>query len=127
MPLFISLAGWLHGLNTILGQVFFENVAHILCDGEKREYTSKKLGNLQLTQQQQDSITKIIANLSNSSKLPNLSEENNLILRKDLTTLIIAPDFSAGVFFETDTDVVAIELKTVKPNSGGMLRENRKF
>jgi len=60
VPFFISLASWLHGLNTTLGQSFFENIAHILCNGEKREYTSKKLGNKQITIQQQSTITEII-------------------------------------------------------------------
>ncbi|MDR0542084.1 MAG: TdeIII family type II restriction endonuclease [Dysgonamonadaceae bacterium] len=127
VPFFISLASWLHGLNTTLGQAFFENVAHILCDGEKREYTSKKLGNLQITQQQQDNITKIITDLSNSSKLPNLADENALLLQNDNSQRIVAADFSADVFFETNNSVVAIELKTVKPNSGGMMGEKQKI
>ena len=38
LPFFISMSSWLQGLNTTMGQTFFENVAHILCDGEKREY-----------------------------------------------------------------------------------------
>ena len=29
-PFLISLSSWLHGLNTTLGQSFFENVAHHL-------------------------------------------------------------------------------------------------
>src|SRR3990167_5243083 len=54
IPFFISLSSWLHGLNTTLGQTFFENVAHILSNSEKREYTSKKLGNLPITKQQKE-------------------------------------------------------------------------
>jgi hypothetical protein len=127
VPFFISLASWLHGLNTTLGQSFFENIAHILCHGEKREYTSKKLGNKLITLQQQRNITKIITNLSNSSTLPNLEEENNVLLQNDTTQKITAADFSVDVFFETDNSVVAIELKTVKPNSGGMMGEKQKI
>jgi len=127
VPFFISLASWLHGLNTTLGQSFFENIAHILCNGEKREYTSKKLGNKQITLQQQRNITKIITDLSNSSKLPNLEEENALLLKNDATQKITAADFSVDVFFETENSVVAIELKTVKPNSGGMMGEKQKI
>lgn len=127
VPLFISLASWLHGLNTTLGQSFFENVAHILCNGEKREYTSKKLGNKQITKLQQENITKIITNLSNSSKLPNLEDENSLLFQNDTTQKVTSADFSADVFFETDESVVAIELKTVKPNSGGMMGEKQKI
>lgn len=127
VPFFISLASWLHGLNTTLGQSFFENIAHILCNGEKREYTSKKLGNKYITSQQQQNITKIITDLSNSSKLPNLESENDLLLQNDNSKMVIAADFSADVFFETDDSVVAIELKTVKPNSGGMMGEKQKI
>jgi len=63
IPFFISLSSWLHGLNTTLGQSFFENIAHILSGGEKREYTSKKLGNLSITKTQQEIINKIITDL----------------------------------------------------------------
>lgn len=127
MPFFISLSSWLQGLNTTLGQTFFENVAHHLCNGEKREYTSKKLGNLKITRQQQAKIASIITNLSNSSQTPNLAAENEVLLQADETEKITAPDFSADVFFETENEVVAIELKTVKPNSGGMLGEKQKI
>ena len=126
-PFFISLASWLHGLNTTLGQTFFENVAHILCDGEKREYTSKKLGNLPITKTQQDTITQIINDLSTSSNLPDLEEENRKILQYDNSQQVKAEDFSADVFFEDSDTVVAIELKTVKPNSGGMKGEKQKI
>lgn len=36
IPTLISLSSWLHGLNTSLGQSFFENTAQILCGGEKK-------------------------------------------------------------------------------------------
>ena len=127
VPIFISLASWQHGLNTTLGQSFFENVAHILCSGEKREYTSKKLGNLPITKTQQEAITQIINDLSTSTKLPCLEEENKKILQKDNSTQVKAEDFSVDVFFEDSDRVVAIELKTVKPNSGGMKGEKQKI
>jgi hypothetical protein len=126
-PFFISLSSWLQGLNTTLGQTFFENVAHILCEGEKREYTSKKLGNLQITQSQQESVTNIITNLSTSNALPNLVSENGQILRDSTVPLVNALDFSADVFFENADSVIAIELKSVKPNSGEMRGEKQKI
>lgn len=76
MPFFISLSSWLHGPNTTLGQSFFENVAHILCDGEKREYTSKKLGNLLVHSTQKSNINTIITNLSNFITRPDPKGEN---------------------------------------------------
>jgi hypothetical protein len=126
-PFFISLSSWLQGLNTTLGQTFFENVAHYLCNGEKREYTSKKLGNLPITQSQQDALTNIVINLSNSTDVPNLIEENGLLLTNDNTARVTAMDFSADVFYETEDSVVAVELKSVKPNSGEMRGEKQKI
>jgi hypothetical protein len=127
IPTFISLASWQHGLNTTLGQTFFEKVAHILCNGEKREYTSKKLGNLPITKTQQETITQIINDLSTSSKLPNLEYETEKLLQKDNSEQVKAEDFAADVFFEDVDKIVAIELKTVQPNSGGMKGEKQKI
>lgn len=126
-PFFISLSSWLQGLNTTLGQTFFENIAHHLCSGEKREYTSKRLGNLQITQTQRDHISKIVADLSTSTLSPDLSKENNLILAEYDSNEIHAMDFSADVFIEDANAVIAIELKSVKPNSGEMKGEKQKI
>ena len=77
-PFFISLSSWLQGLNTTLGQTFFENVAHHLSNGEKREYTSKRLGNLPITQSQRNHIAQIVADLSNTTSITDLNNENAL-------------------------------------------------
>jgi len=126
-PFFISLSSWLQGLNTTLGQTFFENVAHHLCNGEKREYTSKKLGNLQITKTQKDNVSKIITDLSNTTTTPLLVDENNLIFQHYNTALVSAIDFSADVFIEDTNAITAIELKSVKPNSGEMRGEKQKI
>jgi hypothetical protein len=126
-PFFISLSSWLHGLNTTLGQTFFENVAHILSNGEKREYTSKKLGNRPISQTQRNHISQIIADLSNSTLTPNLQSENQLLFANYPTPQINTMDFSADVFYEEADSVTAIELKSVKPNSGEMKGEKQKF
>ncbi|MDP2812389.1 MAG: TdeIII family type II restriction endonuclease, partial [bacterium] len=127
IPFFISLSSWLHGLNTTLGQTFFEKVAHILSDGEKREYTSKKLGNKQIHETQKNRINEIMTKLSNGQNYPNLQEENTQIFIADATRLVNALDFSADVFIEDDQNVTAIELKSVKPNSGEMRGEKQKI
>lgn len=127
IPFFISLSSWLHGLNTTLGQTFFENVAHHLSQGEKREYTSKRLGNLLITQSQRNSIAQIIADLSTSTKIPNLEYENKKIFSNFDTPLINANDFSTDVFIEDANTITAIELKSVKPNSGEMKGEKLKI
>jgi hypothetical protein len=126
-PFFISLSSWLHGLNTTLGQNFFENVAHHLCNGEKREYTSKRLGNLKITQSQRNHISQIIADLSNTTTTPNLANENNLLFANYNDAVINAMDFSADVFIEDMNTITAIELKSVKPNSGEMKGEKQKI
>ncbi|MCG2734960.1 MAG: TdeIII family type II restriction endonuclease [Thermoplasmatales archaeon] len=126
-PFFISLSSWLQGLNTTLGQTFFENVAHHLCNGEKREYTSKKLGNLQIEGSQKSNISSIITNLSNALISPNLTTENQLIFQSSNTALVNAIDFSADVFIEDNNSITAIELKSVKPNSGEMRGEKQKI
>ena len=126
-PFFISLSSWLHGLTTTLGQTFFEKVAHHLCAGEKREYTSKKLGNLQITETQKQNINDIITKLSNTTQYPDLSKENNLIFHDNNTLLVNALDFSADVFIEDINGITAIELKSVKPNSGEMRGEKQKI
>jgi len=129
IPFFISLSSWLHGLNTTLGQSFFENIAHILSGGEKREYTSKKLGNLTITKSKKAKINQIITQLSNGQRSPSLEEENRLIFDTDFENdeKVNALDFSADVFFEDEDKIVAIELKTVKPNSGEMRGEKHKI
>lgn len=126
-PFFISLSSWLQGLNTTLGQTFFENVAHHLCNGEKREYTSKKIGNLQITQTQKEHITNIITNLSNSTTTPNAVNENDIIFQNYNSFLVNSIDFTADVFIEDVNAVIAIELKSVKPNSGEMRGEKQKI
>jgi len=127
VPFFISLSSWLHGLNTTLGQTFFEKVAHILSNGEKREYTSKKLGNLKIYQSQKDKINVIMTELSNSERSPNLEQENNEIFSVNNGNLTNAIDFSADVFIEDNNSITAIELKSVKPNSGEMKGEKQKI
>ena len=127
IPFFISLSSWMHGLNTTLGQTFFENIAHHISGGEKREYTSKRLGNLKISQTQRNHIAQIIADLSNGTKQPDLEKENNLLFIDNDEKLINAMDFSADIFVMDDEAVYAIELKSVKPNSGEMKSEKQKI
>lgn len=127
IPFFISLSSWLQGLNTTLGQTFFENIAHILCDGEKREYTSKKLGNLQIFKQQKDIINSIITKLSTAATTPNLRDEDKLLFVNKYSETVSAIDFAADVFIEDATQVTAVEIKSVRPNSGEMRGEKQKI
>ncbi len=123
-PFLISLSSWLHGLNTTIGQTFFEKTAHILCSGEKRGYTGEKF--LKITKTQQEAITNIMTNLCNTGS-PNLPEENGKILKIDNSDLVDAKGFTADVYFEDKDGITAIELKSVKPNSGEMKSEKEKI
>ncbi|MBI5730451.1 MAG: TdeIII family type II restriction endonuclease [Ignavibacteriales bacterium] len=122
IPIFISLASWMHGLNTSLGESFFEHVAHILCDGEKR-----KFNRMMIDQGQQSTISNIMASLKNNTRIPNLATENNEIFSAPNTTLVEAPNFSADVYYEEENRLVLIELKTVKPNSDIFKEQKSKF
>lgn len=118
---FISLSSWFHGLNTTLGQSFFEKVSHILCDGIKREFKG-----LKISLSQQTTITDIITDLKNKTQISNLTKENNLIFQNNLPADRAIPNFTVDCYFEDDT-IVAIELKTVKPNSGIFKNEKDKI
>lgn len=127
IPYFITMSSWLHGLNTTLGQTFFEKAAHILSDGEKKEYTSGRSGVLKITQEQSDEIGNIISDLYNGNCTPNVANEEQRIYSKSNGVEINATGFSADVYFETATEVIAIEMKSVKPNSGEMRGEKKKI
>lgn len=128
----ISLNSWLHGLNTSIGQSFFENVAHHLCDGEKREYTSGRLGIQEIPQRLKSKINEIHTSFGENTKRPNLLEENSAIKNildslNQNDTNVHSTDFSTDVYFETEENIIAIELKSVKPNSGQMKLEKLKI
>lgn len=127
IPFMISLSSWMHGLNTTLRQQFFESVAHTVSNGTKKEWTNKKEGNLKITKKQKDTINDIITKLSTDEEKPNLERENRLIFQDDNTEKVKAINFSADIFYEDETSVTAIELKSVKPNSGEMRGEKQKI
>jgi len=128
IPYFISLSSWLHGLNTTLGQSFFENVSFILSDGEKKEFTAKSNNLLNVTQTQKNNIADIITDLRNSNMNPDLLYENSRILLVDTKNKIIeANGFTVDVFIEEPKRIVCIELKSVKPNAGEVRGEKQKI
>lgn len=123
VPYFISLSSWLHGLNTTLGQSFFENVAHILSNGEKRIFKE-----CQITDKQSNVISEIITGLKNGNRKPNLKEENNSIFQFDKNNKLVSVlDFTADVFIFENDYIEAIELKSVRPNAGEMRGEKLKI
>jgi hypothetical protein len=119
---FISLSSWFHGLNTTLGQSFFENVAHILSDG-----TKKKFSGLKISDKQQTMISDIMTNLSNGVQIPELKKENDLIFKNNRPQNKNAPNLTIDCYYEDNNSIVAIELKTVKPNRGIFRGEKEKI
>lgn len=122
IPDYISLSSWLQGLNTSLGQSFFESVAHILCDGEKKDFKGKTIYSNQV-----NAISEIMIDLKNSTQQPSLERENEIIINNRNGNTQNASNFTVDCFYETDNDVVAIELKSVRPNSGEMRGEKQKI
>lgn len=122
VPIFVSLASWMHGLNTSIGQSFFEKTAQILCDGEKRKFK-----NLTINTTQQTAVNEIISSLKNNNSKPNLIKENELIFSELGKASNSIPNFDADVYYEDENDIVVIEIKTVKPNSGIFKVEKEKI
>ncbi|MGI9107263.1 MAG: TdeIII family type II restriction endonuclease [Pyrinomonadaceae bacterium] len=125
-PYLVALASWMHGLNTSLGSGF-ENIAHILSNGYKRKFTNAftlKISNTQAT-----NINSIIVGLKSGNRLPNLQEEDHLITSgiQDTDILEDALSFTADNYVETADYVEAIELKSVRPNSGEGRGEKQKI
>jgi len=128
IPFFISLSSWLHGLSTTLGQSFFENIAHVLSYGEKKSFTKGAGYSLTVTNNQKEIIGNIITDLKNGNKTPSLTDENYLLFSVNKTENITeANNFTVDVFFESEREIYAIELKTVKPNAGEMRGEKQKI
>ena len=72
-------------------------------------------------------IADIMIDLKNGTQVPSVKREDDIIEANSNGELQDAPNFTADCFYETDTDVVAIELKSVRPNSGEMRGEKQKI
>lgn len=128
IPFFISLSSWLHGLSTTLGQTFFENVAHFLSSGEKKAFTKVAGYSISVTNKQKEEISNIIIDLKNANRKPELDYENKLLFDAIKNSEKgEAINFTADVFIESEKEINAIELKTVKPNAGIMMGEKQKI
>jgi len=101
---------------------FFENIALILCDGEKREFDD-----LLINPSQQSSVNEIMISLKNKKRHPSLIRENELLFNNLGHSSLNIQNFTADVYFEDDEKIVAVELKTVKPNSGIFNKEKEKI
>lgn len=118
----IDIYSKINVLNNIVDNTFFERTAQILSDGEKR-----KFNNLTINKKQQSIINEIISSLKNNKSKPNLKNENKLIFSAKGNSSQSIPNFDADVYYEDENDIVAIEIKTVKPNSGVFKVEKEKI
>lgn len=125
IPYLVAIASWMHGLNTSLGNGF-ESLAHILSGGYKRSFT----GNFRLKvyASQTRSINNIIVDLKSGSQRANLERENDLIFNYNVDEdEEDALEFTADNYLERSSLVEAIELKSVRPNSGEGRGEKQKI
>ncbi len=124
-PRLIAIASWLHGLSTSLG-TGFENIGHILSNGYKRKFTGPYT--LKIKKEQSLAIEEIIRRLKSSQVKPDLLEENEKIFhfQKDQEETD-ALGFTADIFIEKKNEIIAIEMKSVRPNSGEGRGEKQKI
>lgn len=121
VPYFISLSSWLHGLNTTLGQAFFENTAHILSSGTKKKIEAPKIG-----RNQQRIIAEILTDLKNSARKPDPDNES-ILIDVPIDDEVDGPEFTADNFIDDGIVIEGIELKTVKPNASINRDEKQKI
>ena len=120
----ISMSSWMHGLNTTLGQMFFESVAHILCNGDKRGFGGNEF---KIYSEQERVIAEMMTELKNGVRSPSVAQEDSIIADAAVGTLVTGTNFTADCYFEDATSIVAIELKSVRPNSGETRGEKQKI
>lgn len=120
----ISMSSWMHGLNTTLGQTFFEGVAHILCNGDKRSFNGSEF---RIYEEQERVIGEIMTNLKNGNEAPNTESEDALLAQNAFGNLVIGTNFTADCYIEDSQNIIAIELKSVRPNSGETRGEKQKI
>lgn len=125
IPYLIAITSWLHGLNTSLGSGF-ESIAHILSGGYKRKFTGPY--KLKTKETQAAHIEKIIRDLKSGDYKPNLERENGLIFNyKDEENEVDALGFTTDNYIERNDEIIAVEIKSVRPNSGEGRGEKQKI
>jgi hypothetical protein len=124
-PYLVAIASWLHGLNTSLG-TGFENISHILSGGYKRKFTDSY--RLKVKNIQAENIEKIIRDLKAGTYFPNIEREDNLIFNiSGNNQEIESLPFTVDTYIEKEDEIIAIELKSVRPNSGEGRGEKQKI
>lgn len=125
IPYLVAIASWLHGLNTSLG-TGFENISHILSGGYKRKFTNSY--RLKVKRDQAEHIENIIRDLKAGVHLPNLEREDGLVFNFiETESEIDSLPFTVDTYIERNDEIIAIELKSVRPNSGEGRGEKQKI
>ncbi|OFZ65969.1 MAG: hypothetical protein A2V79_03420 [Betaproteobacteria bacterium RBG_16_56_24] len=120
----IAISSWFHGLSTSLG-TGYEHIAHILSGGYKRSFTKEFTG--KISEYQEQEINAIISSLKKNGA-PNLELENEkLFSASESGKLTEALGFTIDVFIEQANKIVAVEVKSVRPNSGEGRGEKQKI
>ncbi|MFA6006890.1 MAG: TdeIII family type II restriction endonuclease [Candidatus Paceibacterota bacterium] len=124
-PRLVAIASWLHGLSTSLG-TGFENFGNILSGGYKRKFTGPYT--LKVKKSQSLVIDEIIRGLKSSQIKPDLKQENSRIFKfSDTEDSVEALGFTADIFIEKKNEIVAVEMKSVRPNAGEGRGEKQKI
>lgn len=123
-PYLVAIASWMHGLNTSLGSGF-ESLAHILSGGYKRSFT--RGFTLKVKRSQAENIGNIIVELKGGIK-PDIQRENKIIFSFNKGDAEVnALEFTVDNYIETANLIEAVELKSVRPNSGEGRGEKQKI
>ncbi|MBI2630830.1 TdeIII family type II restriction endonuclease [Candidatus Nomurabacteria bacterium] len=125
IPYLIAITSWLQGFNTSMGSGF-ENISHILSGGYKRKFSGVFKQKVKMTQASQ--IENIIRDLKSGVQLPNSSREEDLIFDYSKNdSEIDSLGFTVDCYIEHKNEIIAIELKSVRPNSGEGRGEKQKI
>ncbi len=125
LPYLAAIASWMHGLNTSLG-TGFESISHILSGGYKRNFSGTY--QLPVKASQASQIESIIRDLKAGAHTPDVERENVLLFRfknTDQETRSLA--FTIDCYIERENEIIAVELKSVRPNSGEGRGEKQKI
>lgn len=124
-PYLVAIASWLHGLNTSLG-TGFENISHILSGGYKRKFSGPST--LKVKSAQASQVENIIRELKSGTHLPDSQREESLIFNYSPDeTEMPSLEFTVDCYFEKNNEIIAVEVKSVRPNSGEGRGEKQKI
>lgn len=94
--------------------------------GYKRNFS----GSFKLTvkQSQAEQVDQLVRDLKAGARKPNLDQENELLFNFDpVAAEVDSLPFTADVYIEKANEIIAIELKSVRPNSGEGRGEKQKI